>query len=101
MKILFVVLLLAVVAQVPSCESGDRGPIVGFVEDKYLTDVGGPRSQPAIVIRAQEYIVPMQFYREVDVGDLVRFENGRWIIVRKGRSLRDPGAPSVSISVRS
>jgi hypothetical protein len=82
-KVLLAVVLLAVVAQVPSCEQEDRGPIVGFVEDKYIVSTGMGAGQPAIVIQATEYIVPWDFYREVQVGDLVKFENGRWIIVRK------------------
>ncbi|MDQ7819726.1 MAG: hypothetical protein QN173_01200 [Armatimonadota bacterium] len=88
MKVLLAVALLAVIAQVPSCEQEDRGPLVGFVEDKYIVSTGMGAGKPAIVIQAAEYIVPWDFYREVQVGDLVKYENGQWIIVRKASGSR-------------
>jgi hypothetical protein len=84
MKIL-AVLLMVIVAQIPSCniDSGSD-TIVGYVEDKYLAPVrdGGPL-QPFILIGATEYQVPRPFWMEVRVGDLVKYENGQWTIVRR------------------
>lgn len=83
MKVLFVALLFVVAGQIiPSCEPRS-GELVGFVDDKYLA--GGPTGAPVplIVIGATEYQVPWEFYRQVEIGDLVKNENGRWIIVRK------------------
>ncbi len=82
MKILLAVLFFAVVAQIPSCEQEESGPIVGFVTDKYLAP-GGTASHPAILIQATEYLVPWDFYREVHIGDLVKYEKGRWTILKK------------------
>ncbi|HLE77686.1 MAG TPA: hypothetical protein VJA65_04665 [bacterium] len=92
MKIALLMLVLAVVAQFPSCagfgfgnpnvtESGD---IVGFVDDKYIAAIDGPPA-PYIVIGATEYQVPWDFYRRVGIGDLVRFSKGIWTIIRKAR----------------
>lgn len=79
MKLLLVAVLFAVVAQLPSCSAQE---IVGFVDDKYILGFEG-RPQPVIIIGAAEYNVPWEFYRQVEIGDLVKNENGRWIIVRK------------------
>lgn len=86
LKILMVPLLLLVAAQLPSCGGIgqiQQGPLVGFVDDKYIggNEAGNP--VPFIIIGASEYIVPMSFYRQVGIGDLVRWENGLWTIVRK------------------
>ena len=83
MKILLVTLLFTLAAQaLPSCESRDEAPS-GFVDDKYV--LAGPSGvpHPVIIIGATEYEVDWAFYRQVSIGDLVKFENGRWIIVRK------------------
>jgi len=83
LKILLVPLLFMLVAQiVPSCDS-QEGPIVGYVDDKYQTLTAGGNPVPVIIIGATEYEVSWPFYREVHIGDLVKFENGQWIIVRK------------------
>ncbi|HEV8355042.1 MAG TPA: hypothetical protein VGR24_12735 [bacterium] len=90
MKLALVMLVLAVVAQFPSC--GDmgfgnpnvtpQGDIVGFVDDKYISAQSGA-PVPYIVIGATEYEVPIYFYREVHVNDLVKFSKGVWTIVKK------------------
>lgn len=76
MKTLLAAVVLLVVAQVPSCEPPEK--IVGFVDDKYIN--GG---QHYILIGATEYRVDLQFYMEVRIGDIVKFEDGRWVIVKK------------------
>ncbi len=90
MKIALVMLVLAVVAQFPSC-GGDgfgnpnvteQGDIVGFVDDRYISGQTGVPI-PYIVIGATEYEVPWHFYREVRINDLVKFSKGVWTIVKK------------------
>lgn len=86
MKILLIGVLFLVVAQFPSCDfrPGEQASIVGFVDEKYLAPGPfGGTPQTFIVIGATEYQVPPEFYREVQVGDLVKLEDGRWTIVRK------------------
>ena len=84
MKVMLVVLLLAV-AQVQACGNlfgGGDDTVIGYVEDKYVApEFVGP--QPHIVVNAQDYIVPWDFYRKVDVGDIVKREKGIWTIVKK------------------
>ncbi len=88
MKIALVFLLLVVTAQFPSCGNilggGGDDKIVGYVEDKYVAPdrEGGP-AVPWIVIDRRDYNVPWNFYRSVNVGDLVKRENGRWSIIKK------------------
>lgn len=85
LKILLVPVLLVVAAQLPSCGFGtiQSEPLVGFVDDKYIAgnEIGNPI--PLIIIGATEYVVPWDFWRQVEVNDLVRFENGTWTIIRK------------------
>jgi len=86
MKIALAVLLLVVTAQFPSCNllgSGEE-KVVGYVEDKFISPMReGGVPFPFIVIDRVEYQVPWDFYREVRIGDLVKFENGRWTIIKK------------------
>lgn len=90
MKIVLLMLVLAVVAQFPGCNpfgGGNpnvtpQGEIVGFVDDKYIAAIDGP-PRPFIIIGATEYEVPWDFYRKVDIGDLVKWSNGVWTILKK------------------
>ena len=87
MKILLAVILATVVAQLPSCGTlfapGDE-TILGYVEEKYVApEVEGGTPKPWIVVNGKDYLVPWEFYREVDVGDIVKYEKGRWSIVKK------------------
>jgi hypothetical protein len=90
MKIALVMLVLAIVAQFPSCGGfgfgnpnvTQQGDIVGFVDDKYIAAIDGP-PRPYIIIGATEYEVSWNFYREVSIGDLVKWSKGIWTIVRK------------------
>lgn len=90
MKIALLMLVLAVVAQFPSCNPfggtnpnvTQQGEIVGFVDDKYISGQTG-MPVPYIVIGATEYEVPWNFYREVRINDLVKFSNGVWTILKK------------------
>lgn len=82
MKIALAVTLLLITAQIPSCQPGST-EIVGYVDDKYLLPGPSGAPQPVIIIGATEHQVPWDFYREVRIGDLVKFEKGRWIILKK------------------
>lgn len=82
-KGVLLVALLASVAQVfPSCGGGTTGAtvVVGWVEAKLVDHDAGAW---LIVVNAQEYIVPSTFWREVQVGDLVKWDGTVWTIVRK------------------
>ena len=83
MKILMVAILFATVAQIPSCSPGAQ-EIVGFVDDKYVAPpFEGAVGKPMIVIGATEHVVSWDFYRQVGIGDLVKLQNGQWVIVKK------------------
>jgi len=81
LKILLVSLLVLVAAQIPSCGPGQQ-EFVGFVDDKLIVPFEG-HPKPVIYIGATEYEVPWEFYRQVSIGDLVKWSNGKWTIVRK------------------
>ena len=87
MKIALAVLLLVVTAQFPSCgdlSGSGEDKIVGYVEDKYTMPIREPGVPvPWIVIDKRDYQVPWDFYRKVNIGDLVKFENGKWTIIKK------------------
>lgn len=83
-KVLLVVVLFLMAGQLPSCEMR-TGPFVGFVDEKYLAEAPSGPPRPTILIGATEYIVPLSFWQQVDVGDLVKWEDGKWTIVRKAR----------------
>ena len=87
MKVLFALILVTVVAQVPSCGgifSGGDETIIGYVEEKYVApDFQGSPAKPWIVVNGKDYMVPWEFYRKVDVGDIVKHERGIWSIVKK------------------
>lgn len=78
--VLLVVILAISVAQfLPSCAGTER-TVTGWVEYKYFH---AGRGWYMIVINNVEYPVPDDFYDQVQVGDLVKYENGLWTIVRK------------------
>jgi hypothetical protein len=90
-KVLAVVALLAVAQILPSCGrtgSDEQGTpqqpqVIGWVDEKMtrLTET----SPYLIVINQVEYGVPYEFWVTVNVGDLVKYQNGMWSIVRRGR----------------
>jgi hypothetical protein len=90
MKVLAIVLLLAVAQLIPSCGDSDdddgastRRQVIGYVDEKRRNN---QEFMPyLIVINSLEYGVPYQFWLDVDVGDLVRFDGQTWRIVRKAR----------------
>jgi len=85
-KITLLVLLMIVVAQLPSCGDLTGGPdtVVGYVEEKYRLPLDdGAGVKPFILIAGTDYEVPMDFWMAVRIGDLVKRENGVWKIVRK------------------
>ncbi len=80
MKILIVGLLFLVVAQLPSCGVGSQ-EFVGFVDDKLIETFEG-RPHPTIYIGATAYEISWEFYRQVCINDLVKYQNGKWTIVK-------------------
>lgn len=90
-KVLVVVAFLAVAQMIPSCggrsgsgpapEVGGQAQVIGWVEEKrtrvYET------SPYMVVINQMEYGVPYEFWLAVGVGDLVKYQGGKWTIVRK------------------
>ncbi|MDR7482191.1 MAG: hypothetical protein QN183_04750 [Armatimonadota bacterium] len=89
LKVLAVVALVAVAQILPSCgERGDQESgaasqpqVIGWVDEKYTRMA--ETSPYLIVINQVEYGVPFEFWRTVDVGDLVKYQDGRWSIVRR------------------
>ena len=67
----------------PSCGGDEERTIVGWVERKFPAP---GLNRLIIVINNVEYDVPPEFYAEVKVGDLVKFEGGLWKIVKKAGS---------------
>lgn len=65
----------------PSCGEEER-TVVGWVERKFPAP---GRDAVVIVINHVEYAVPPEFYDEVRVGDLVKFEGGIWTIVKRAK----------------
>lgn len=70
---------LALAQIAPSC-GGEEQTIVGWVERKFPFPA---KDAYMIVINKIEYEVPMEFYLEVKVGDLVKYEKGIWTIVKR------------------
>jgi hypothetical protein len=90
MKVLAVIVLLVLAQIIPSCGereeagTGDGQPqVIGWVDEKRtrITEV----VPYLIVINQIEYGVPYEFWLSVNVGDLVKYQNGTWSIVRRGR----------------
>jgi hypothetical protein len=73
----------------PSCGDGPGGSgdepvrpdIIGWVDEK-RTRIWETIPH-IIVINQVEYGVPYDFWTSVNVGDLVKYEGGRWSIVRR------------------
>jgi hypothetical protein len=91
-KVLAIVLLLAVAQLIPSCgdkdddqaSSSDRPVVIGWVAEK-RTRVQSILPH-LVVINQVEYGVPYEFWLNVGVGDLVKYDGTKWTVVRKARS---------------
>ncbi len=80
--VLLSVVLFAMVAQVfPACQ-GEATEIVGWVQEKLVSQAGG-ESEYVIIIDGTHYTVPQLFWQEVRVGDLVKYDGYQWTIVKK------------------
>ncbi|MDI6773147.1 MAG: hypothetical protein QME77_11275 [bacterium] len=93
-KVMAIVALMAVAQILPSC-GGQSSPaggsgvssqaeIIGWVDEKRSRI--WEQTPYMVVINAQEYGVPYEFWMAVGVGDLVKFQGGKWTIVRKART---------------
>ncbi len=94
-KVLAVVALVVVLQIIPSCGgakpsddsssvgSGKPAVVIGWVDEK-RTD---PRETVPwlVVINSQGYGVPYAFWRQVSIGDLVKYDGEVWTIVRKAK----------------
>lgn len=78
--VLLAVLLVSLAQILPSCDGEPRTVVVGWVEEKKVDRAGGVW---LITILATEYEVPPTFWREVQIGDLVKWDGVTWTIVRK------------------
>lgn len=76
--LLAVVGLMALAQVLPSCGEGQA--VIGWVDAKFPSPANNAY---VIVINHVEYFVPFEFYQTVKVGDLVKFDNGDWTIVRR------------------
>ena len=82
--LMVVVAALGLAQIAPSCGGSDEErTIVGWVARKFPAP---GLNRLIIVINNVEYDVPPEFYDEVKVGDLVKFEGGLWKIVKKAGS---------------
>jgi len=79
--VMIIVGALALAQVFPSC-GGEERTVVGWIERKFPYPV---RNAYIIVINDVEYDVPPEFYEEVRIGDLVKFEHGLWTIVRRAQ----------------
>lgn len=92
LKVLAVMTLLVVAQLIPSCdkgESSDDSPsaapiVIGYVEEKRIRQSENPPY--LIVINSREWGAPLQFWTQVQIGDLVKLTANGWSIVRKARS---------------
>lgn len=83
LRIALLVVMLSVVAQIPSC-GGDQGTeVVGWVEAKRVESA---THSFLIVINNIEYDVPGYFWSQVEVGDLVKWDGKTWTIVKKANA---------------
>ncbi len=96
-KGLAVVALLVVLQIIPSCggakpgsddsssaSSGKPTVVVGWVDEKRVAK--NDETLPyLIVINSRGYGVPYEFWRQVSIGDLVKFDGDTWTIVRKAK----------------
>ncbi|HYM92289.1 MAG TPA: hypothetical protein VEW91_11725 [bacterium] len=68
-----------------------QGYVHGTVEQKLVSLSGEPDRQ--LVINGSIFQVPISFYNEVQVGDMVRFTGGDWTIEKRA-SAPAPASPS-------
>lgn len=87
LKALIVIFLATSMAQiVPSCGGSETGRpgdalVTGVVEAKRITQ---PERNYTIFVLSTEYDVPVPFWQDVRVGDLVKWDGKVWTIVRRG-----------------
>ncbi len=97
-KVLTVVTLLAMLQIIPSCggpkpasddssnvSSGKPAVVIGWVDEKRV-DKNDETLPYIVVINSRGYGVPYSFWRQVGIGDLVKWDGETWTIVRKAKS---------------
>ena len=78
--VLFLFLVSAVAQTLPSCGDSGTTSVIGWVEAKRVELLNGVF---LITINSTEYDVPGPFWRDVRVGDLVKWDGVVWTIVRR------------------
>ncbi len=78
--VLLVVMLTSLAQILPSCDGGSSTVVIGWVEVKRFDRGGGVH---LITINGVDYEVPGTFWREVQIGDLVKWDGRVWTIVKK------------------
>ncbi len=79
-KVLLVVLMVTAAQILPSCGDGGTTAVIGWVEAKRVERINRTFY---ITINDVEYEVPGNFWSDVRIGDLVKWEDGVWTIVRR------------------
>lgn len=85
-KFVLLFVLLTAVAQVfPSCENqqSNEPVVIGWVEEKHIDAF---TRGYVIVINRAEYAVPVPFWSQVKVGDLVKWDGTIWTIVKRAET---------------
>lgn len=82
MKVLVVVAMLLVAQIVPSCGSGPSSrQVIGTVEAKWISLEGWPM----VTVDLVEYTVPIAFWNDINIGDLVKRTDTGWSVIRRSR----------------
>ncbi len=97
-KVLAIVALMVVLQLIPSCGgpkpasddsstvgSGKPAVVVGWVDEKRV-DKNDETLPYLLIINSRGYGVPYSFWRQVGIGDLVKYDGEIWTIVRKAKS---------------
>lgn len=83
-KVLLLFVLATTGAQVfPSCGGESGSVVIGWVEAKRVDRINDAY---VVVINNIEYDVPQHFWRDVQVGDLVKWDGRVWTILRRAGS---------------
>jgi hypothetical protein len=77
----FFVAILSLLAADFSVGCGTQAYVYGPVSQKF--NVSGQETDRLIEINGATYVVPMDFYDIVQVGDTVRFNGHQWSIVKR------------------
>ena len=83
LTVLFVVGLLSVLAADVTVGCGGQDYVYGSVTQKINA---GHEQNNTIMVNGSPFEVPLDFFEQVQVGDMVRFNGKEWSIVKPGQS---------------